>query len=64
VRTVCTWRGEPYLLLGASGEWYRLEYSGGRSDTARALGLEPYDNGVYQIWAPAEEVTDINEQYL
>ena len=64
VRTVATWRGEPFLVLGSSGEWLRLEYRGGRSDVARSLGLEPYDNGVYQIWAPAEEVTDISEQYL
>ncbi|MEV3935567.1 MULTISPECIES: hypothetical protein [Glycomyces] len=64
VRTIATWRDEPFFVLGASGEWLRLEYRGGRSDVARALGLEPYDNGVYQIWAPADEVKDISEQYL
>jgi len=64
VRTVCTWRGEPFFVLGESGDWLRLEYRGGRSDVAVRLGLEPYDTGVYQIWAPLGEVDDISEQYL
>ena len=28
---------------------------------ARALGLEEFDFGVYQGWAPATEVTDLYE---
>jgi hypothetical protein len=28
---------------------------------AHALGLEEFDFGVYQGWAPANEVTDLRE---
>lgn len=61
VRTTCTWRGEPFLILAEHDSWLRLEYAGGRAPSARALGLEEYDFGVYQSWAPAAEVTDLRE---
>ena len=34
---------------------------GGRAPVARQLGLEEFDFGVYQGWAPAHEVTDLRE---
>ncbi|BFU47478.1 hypothetical protein KRMM14A1004_57150 [Krasilnikovia sp. MM14-A1004] len=61
VRTTCTWRGEPFIVLAEADTWLRLEYTGGRAPMARALGLEEFDFGVYQGWAPAHEVTDIIE---
>lgn len=61
VRTVCTWRGEPFIVLGEHGEWMRLEYSGGQAPVAAALGLEEFDFGVYQGWAPTAEVTEVRE---
>jgi hypothetical protein len=61
VRTVCTWRGEPFIMLGDHGEWMRLEYTGGQAPVAAALGLEEFDFGVYQGWAAAGEVGDIRE---
>ncbi|PZM95281.1 MAG: hypothetical protein DIU79_07760 [Actinobacteria bacterium] len=62
VRTTCTWRGQPFIVLGEYDGWLRLEYTGGRAPVAEELGLEAFDFGVYQGWAPAHEVTDLGEQ--
>lgn len=62
VTTVCTWRGEPFLVLGEHDDWLRLEYTGGRTVVAERLGLETFDRGVYQTWAPRGEVTDLHER--
>jgi hypothetical protein len=61
VRTTCTWRGEPFIVLGEHDSWLRVEYTGGKAPVAAALRLEEFDFGVYQGWAPAAEVTDIRE---
>jgi hypothetical protein len=64
VRTTCTWRGEPFIVLAEHDAWLRVEYTGGREPVARALGLEEFDFGVYQGWAPAAEVTDLYEHRI
>ncbi len=61
VRTICSWRGEPFIVLAQHDAWLRVEYTGGRWPVAEALGLEAFDFGVYQGWAPAAEVTDLRE---
>jgi hypothetical protein len=61
VRTTCNWRGQPFIVLAEHEAWLRLEYTGGRAPVARSLGLEEFDFGVYQGWAPAGEVTDLYE---
>jgi hypothetical protein len=61
IRTTCTWRGQPFIVLAEAEAWLRLEYTGGRAPVARSLGLEEFDFGVYQGWAPANEVNDIYE---
>jgi hypothetical protein len=61
VRTVCTWRGEPFIILGKHEAWLRVEYTGGKAPVAASLGLEEFDFGVYQGWAPEAEVADIRE---
>ncbi len=61
VRTSCTWRGEPFIVLGEHETWLRLEYTGGRAPVAAALRLEEFDYGVYQGWAPTNDVTNIHE---
>jgi hypothetical protein len=61
VRTTCTWRGQPFIVLAEADTWLRVEYTGGRAPVARSLGLEEFDVGVYQGWAPATEVTDLYE---
>lgn len=61
VRTACTWQGEPFIVLGQHDGWLRVEYTGGRAPVAERLGLEAFDYGVYQGWAPANEVRDVRE---
>ncbi len=61
VRTTCTWQGEPFIVLGEHDAWLRVEYTGGKAPVARTLGLEEFDFGVYQGWAPVAEVTNIRE---
>lgn len=64
VRTTCTWRGEPFIVLARHDDWLRVEYTGGWAPVAQALGLEEFDFGVYQGWAPADEVTDLGESRI
>jgi hypothetical protein len=61
VRTTCTWQGEPFIVLGEHEEWLRVEYTGGKAPVAKALGLEEFDYGVYQGWAPHSQVSDLRE---
>jgi len=61
IRTVCLWRGEPFVVLAEAEAWLRVEYTGGRAPVARELGLEEFDFGVYQGWAPRKEVSDLRE---
>lgn len=62
VRTTCSWKGEPFIVLAEHDGWLRVEYTGGRAPVAESLGLERFDFGVYQGWAPANEVRDLREQ--
>lgn len=64
VRTTCSWRGEPFIVLAEEDGWLRVEYTGGRAPVAESLGLEEFDFGVYQGWAPAAEVTDLHEHQV
>jgi hypothetical protein len=64
VRTTCTWRGAPFIVLAEADAWLRVEYTGGRAPIARQLGLEEFDFGVYQGWAPIHEVSDLGEQRI
>ena len=61
VRTTCTWRGQPFIVLAEHDNWLRVEYTGGRAPVAHELGLEEFDFGVYQGWAPRDEVDDLRE---
>jgi hypothetical protein len=61
VRTVCVWRGQPFIVLAEHDTWLRVEYTGGLAPVAAELGLEEFDFGVYQGWAPRDEVSDIRE---
>ncbi|WP_030167159.1 hypothetical protein [Spirillospora albida] len=62
VSTHCTWRGEPFVVLGEHDGWARVEYTGGRVPVAEELGLEQFDRGVYQAWAPRAELRDVREE--
>ena len=61
VRTLCTWRDEPFIVLGEHDGWLRVEYTGGLAPKAAELGLEEFDYGVYQGWAPHAEVSELRE---
>ena len=61
IRTTCKWKGQPFIVLGESDGWLRVEYTGGRAPVAAALGLEEFDFGVYQGWAPLVEIEDLTE---
>ena len=63
VRTVCTWRGEPFIVVGEHESWLRVEYAGGRAPVAEQLGLDRVDHGVWQSWAPREDVEDLREVF-
>lgn len=62
VRTACTWRGQPFIVLAEHQDWLRVEYTGGRAPVATTLGLEEFDYGVYQGWVPRTEIADVREQ--
>ena len=61
VRTTCMWRDQPFIVLGEHDGWLRVEYTGGLAPKAAELGLEEFDYGVYQGWAPRNEVSDVRE---
>ncbi|MCW2900284.1 MAG: hypothetical protein JWO67_2549 [Streptosporangiaceae bacterium] len=64
VRTVCTWRGERFVIVGEYESWLRVEYTGGLAPVAEALGLDRIDHGVWQTWAPLAEVIDVHEEMI
>jgi hypothetical protein len=61
VRTVCSWRGEPFIVLAEHESWLRVEYSGGKAPVAESLDLDEFEFGVYQGWVPAADVSDLRE---
>ena len=64
VRTTCTWRGERFVVVGEHETWLRVEYAGGRAPVAERLGLDRVDHGVWQAWAPRNEVQDLREELI
>ncbi|WP_433174792.1 hypothetical protein [Actinoallomurus sp. CA-150999] len=64
VRTRCTWRGEPFVVIGEHEGWVRVEYSGGRAPVAAALELERVDIGVYQAWVSQDEITGLHQELI
>jgi hypothetical protein len=64
VRTHCTWRGEPFVVIGEHEGWVRVEYAGGRAPVATAMGLEDVDRGVYQTWVSREEIEELHQQHI
>lgn len=61
VRTTCRWRDAPFIVLAEHESWLRLEYTGGLAPVAAELGLEEFDFGVYQGWAPRADVSGLRE---
>ena len=63
LRTQCSWRGQPFIALAEHEGWLRVEYTGGLGPVARQMGLDEFDFGVYQSWAPAAEVSDVHRHF-
>ena len=59
LRTLCAWQGQPFIALAEHEGWLRVEYTGGLGPVARELGLDEFEFGVYQGWAPASDVTEV-----
>ncbi|MGW4797452.1 hypothetical protein ACWEPC_34040 [Nonomuraea sp. NPDC004297] len=62
VTVVCRWRGEPFQVHDERDGLLLLEYLGGSVLTARALGLERVERGVYRRWVPREEAGELREE--
>jgi hypothetical protein len=56
----CTWRDQPFQVIGEHGQWLRLEYLGALPP-AESLGLAAFDRDVYQVWARRAEVGEVAE---
>ncbi|MEV4112230.1 hypothetical protein [Nonomuraea sp. NPDC049695] len=61
VTTVCGWRGEWFHVHDERDDQLLLEYLGGSALTAAELGMERVERGVYRLWVPRGEVTDLQE---
>ncbi|MEV0617737.1 hypothetical protein AB0I81_30755 [Nonomuraea sp. NPDC050404] len=62
VTVVCTWRGQPFQVHDERNGSLLLEYLGGSVLTARELGLERVERGVYRCWVPRGEVGELREE--
>ncbi len=56
------WRGEPVQVHGERGDQLVVEYLGGRAPTARAVGFDRVERGVWRARVPRAEVADLGEQ--
>ncbi|KXK59123.1 hypothetical protein AWW66_25900 [Micromonospora rosaria] len=52
------WRGVPCVVLREEAGWLRLRLCRPDPDTVAATGAQCHERGVYEVWAPATEVTD------
>ncbi|MEV6689998.1 hypothetical protein AB0M35_00785 [Micromonospora sp. NPDC051196] len=53
-----TWREVPCLVLREEAGWLRLRLQHPDPDTVAATGAQCHERGVYELWAPGNEVTD------
>ncbi|MFG1952824.1 hypothetical protein [Micromonospora sp. NPDC048830] len=52
------WRGVPCLVLREEADWLRLRLTRPDPDAVAVTGAQCQERGVYEVWAPASEVTD------
>ena len=62
VSEVCTWRGETFRVLARRGAELQLEYTGGEAPAAQRLGLTMIERGVYRVWVPNTEISDLRDE--
>jgi SseB protein N-terminal domain len=61
VTTVGEFRGQPCLVQDRRGYELLVEYTGGRADVARELGMERVERGVHRAWVPRAALRDQRE---
>ncbi|MBB5080545.1 hypothetical protein [Nonomuraea endophytica] len=64
VFTVCAWGGREFLVSDEREDALLLEYLGGSTPEAVALGMERAERGVYRRWVPRAETGEPTEQAL
>jgi hypothetical protein len=62
VTTVCRWRDAEFHVHDEREGELLLEYLGGSSPEAVALGLERIERGVYRRWVPRVEIGELQER--
>jgi hypothetical protein len=55
------WRGALGTVLSVDSSWLRLRLCRPDPANVAALGAQCYERGVYEVWAPASEITDVSE---
>lgn len=55
------WRGALGTVLAADTSWMRLRLVRPDPANVAALGANCYERGVYEVWAPAAEITEAQE---
>ncbi|WBB72925.1 hypothetical protein O7602_25035 [Micromonospora sp. WMMD1128] len=55
---IAAWRGVPCLVLREEGGWLRLRLRRPDPDAVAVTGAQCHERGVYEVWAPAAELTD------
>lgn len=58
------WRGVLTTVLAVAGTWVRLRLCRPDPASVAALGAQCYERGVYEVWAPATDITDTREANL
>src|ERR671932_2212614 len=50
VRTTCTWRGQPFIVLAEADAWLRVEYTGGGAPGGHFFAPQGVDLRGYHGW--------------
>lgn len=56
-----TWRGALCTVVRAEGEWLRLRLCRPDPDSTPVIGAQCVERGVYEVWAPTSDVSDVHE---
>jgi hypothetical protein len=59
------WRGIACTVVRAEGDWVRLRLCRPDGDSTSALGAQCVERGIYEVWAPAAELSirDVDTPY-
>lgn len=56
-----TWRGVVCTGIGSEGDWVRLRLCAPDAASVAMTGAQVLERGVYEVWAPAAEVTGVQD---